>query len=125
MVVQDERVRIAKSVIEEKPPEVLGFSVRASEAKGRTRERIDKSHLTCTHCKKPGMKLQVVSNSWGIRNGGKIGANPTLAIVEEGQPAEAGGLEFMPPALTMLVLLLTVARNLLLRFCSLQNNRKP
>ncbi|KAL4581728.1 hypothetical protein LXL04_006255 [Taraxacum kok-saghyz] len=43
-------------IIDYKPPEVLGFSVRANMNKGRGRggDRPDKSHLSCSHCKKTG-----------------------------------------------------------------------
>ncbi|KAL4561341.1 hypothetical protein LXL04_033506 [Taraxacum kok-saghyz] len=56
LVVQDERVRTAQASFEDKPPEVLGFSVRANLNKGRGRggDRPDKSHLSCSHCKKTG-----------------------------------------------------------------------
>lgn len=53
LVVQEERVRSAKVTVDEKPPEILGFSVRASTNKGRNRgDKLDKFHLNCTHCKK-------------------------------------------------------------------------
>ena len=60
LLIQDERVRQAKSTIEEKPPEAVGFAVRTSTGRGRSdnsgnpRERQDRSHQLCTHCNKKG-----------------------------------------------------------------------
>ncbi|CAH1444911.1 unnamed protein product [Lactuca virosa] len=56
LVVQDERVWTAQGTVEEKPPEVLGFSIWVNMNKGRGRggEKPDKSHLLCSHCKKTG-----------------------------------------------------------------------
>lgn len=51
LVVQDERVRAASAVPDEKL-EVVGFAVRTG-GRGRGKfERVDKSNLFCTHCKK-------------------------------------------------------------------------
>lgn len=58
MVVQDERVRLAKEIPDEKHPEVLGFVVRTGYGRGRGRgDRPDRSHLTCSHCKKLGHEI--------------------------------------------------------------------
>lgn len=54
LVVQDERVHLAKGTTEDNPSDVLGFSIRATSGRGRSRDRPDKSHLTCSHCKKTG-----------------------------------------------------------------------
>nr|KAJ0185472.1 hypothetical protein LSAT_V11C900483690 [Lactuca sativa] len=54
LVVQDECVRTTNMAIEEKPADVLGFSVRTN-TKGRGRgEKTDKSYLLCSHYKKNG-----------------------------------------------------------------------
>ena len=63
LLVQDERVRLAKAVPEEKPPDAVGFAVRSLAPRGRSdstidnQEKPDKSHLRCTHCKKSGHKI--------------------------------------------------------------------
>lgn len=57
LLIQDKRVRQAKSATEERPPEALGFVARSSMGRGKSddqRERQDKSHLHCTNCKKSG-----------------------------------------------------------------------
>ena len=60
LLVQDERVRHAKPMPEEKPPDAVGFAVRSSMGRdkpdfsGDQRDKPDKSHLQCTHCKKSG-----------------------------------------------------------------------
>ena len=63
LLIQDECVRLAKTMLEDKPPEAVGFAVRNSTRRGRSdsssthrdqRDRPDKSHLVCTHCKKSG-----------------------------------------------------------------------
>ena len=56
LVIQDERVRLAKSMTEDKPPEAVGFALRHCTGKGKSenlvdqREKSDKSHLLCTYC---------------------------------------------------------------------------
>ena len=60
LVVQDERVRLAKGLSIDKPPDAVGFAVRTStttatqEASNDQKDRSDKSFLFCTHCKKRG-----------------------------------------------------------------------
>lgn len=60
LVTQDEHVRIAKAVSEEKPPDVVGFAIRTGIGRGKdtrsdgTKDKLDKSLLSCTHCKKSG-----------------------------------------------------------------------
>lgn len=56
LVIQDERVRTSHVVVEDKPADVLGFSVRATSNKGRggRAEKVDKSSLHCSHCKRSG-----------------------------------------------------------------------
>ena len=60
LLIQDERVRQAKSTTEDKLPEAVGFAVRASTGRGRSensgihREKQDRSTQFCTHCNKKG-----------------------------------------------------------------------
>ena len=60
LVVQDERVRLSRIVSEDKPTDAVGFAIRMSAGHGRSqstahhRDKPDKSHLHCTHCKKSG-----------------------------------------------------------------------
>lgn len=70
-VVQDERVRIAKGVIKEKHIKVLGFSVR-----------LDKSHMSCIHCKKNGHKARSCFELIGIQNGRKWEKRPKEEIAK-------------------------------------------
>ncbi|KAH7528615.1 hypothetical protein FEM48_Zijuj05G0090700 [Ziziphus jujuba var. spinosa] len=48
LVIQDERVRLAKTVTEDKPAEVLGFAVRTGAGRGRGKTE----RPVCSHCKK-------------------------------------------------------------------------
>ncbi|XP_021863565.1 uncharacterized protein [Spinacia oleracea] len=58
LVIQEERVRKARQPTEDRAPEVLGFALRTDSSRGRGRgDRVDKSHLTCTHCKKTGHEV--------------------------------------------------------------------
>ncbi|KAH7545427.1 hypothetical protein FEM48_Zijuj01G0092700 [Ziziphus jujuba var. spinosa] len=50
LVIQDERVWLAKTVTEEKPAEVLGFAVRTGTGRGRGKME----RPVCSHCKKTG-----------------------------------------------------------------------
>ncbi|RVW46987.1 Retrovirus-related Pol polyprotein from transposon TNT 1-94 [Vitis vinifera] len=50
LVIQDERVRLAKAVTEDKPAEVLGFAVRTGAGRGRGKTE----RPVCSHCKKTG-----------------------------------------------------------------------
>ncbi|XP_019154244.1 PREDICTED: uncharacterized protein LOC109150716 [Ipomoea nil] len=54
MVLQEETIRSTK-VPEDKSPEVMSFAVNTGSGKGHGRfDKPDKSHLSCTHCKKSG-----------------------------------------------------------------------
>ncbi|RVX05144.1 hypothetical protein CK203_020252 [Vitis vinifera] len=50
LVIQDERVRLAKAVTEDKPAEVLSFAVRTGAGRGRGKTE----RPVCSHCKKTG-----------------------------------------------------------------------
>lgn len=53
LVTQEERVR--SSSMHEEKPDVVGFSVRLGDGRGRGRpDKSENFHLTCTHCKKSG-----------------------------------------------------------------------
>ncbi|RVW82461.1 Retrovirus-related Pol polyprotein from transposon RE2 [Vitis vinifera] len=59
LVIQDERVRLAKAVTEDKPAEVLGFAVRTGVGRGRGKTE----RLVCSHCKKTGHET---STCWSL-----------------------------------------------------------
>eukprot|EP00261_Vitis_vinifera_P037428 XP_019078671.1 PREDICTED: uncharacterized protein LOC109123418 [Vitis vinifera] len=59
LVIQDERVRLAKAVTEDKPAEVLGFAVRTGAGRGRGKTE----RLVCSHCKKTGHET---STCWSL-----------------------------------------------------------
>lgn len=58
LVVQNERVRQAKQMPTEQPPEAVGFTLRTALGKGKqaggSKAKPDRSRLHCTHCKKTG-----------------------------------------------------------------------
>lgn len=58
LVTQEERVRLATSSSIEAPLDVMSFAVRTNTGRGRgTFDKPDKSHLSCTHCKKTGHEV--------------------------------------------------------------------
>ncbi|RVW73210.1 Retrovirus-related Pol polyprotein from transposon RE2 [Vitis vinifera] len=59
LVIQDERVRLAKAVTEDKPAEVLGFAVRTGARRGRGKTE----RPVCSHCKKTGHET---STCWSL-----------------------------------------------------------
>ncbi|RVW83549.1 Retrovirus-related Pol polyprotein from transposon RE2 [Vitis vinifera] len=59
LVIQDECVRLAKAVTEDKPAEVLGFAVRTGARRGRGKTE---RHV-CSHCKKTGHET---STCWSL-----------------------------------------------------------
>lgn len=59
LVIQDERVRLAKAVTEDKPAEVLGFAVRTGAGRGRGKTE----RPVCSHCKKTGHET---STCWSL-----------------------------------------------------------
>ncbi|RVW38432.1 Retrovirus-related Pol polyprotein from transposon RE2 [Vitis vinifera] len=59
LVIQDERVRLAKAVTEDKPAEVLGFVVRTGAGRGRGKTE----RPVCSHCKKTGHET---STCWSL-----------------------------------------------------------
>ncbi|XP_019081951.1 uncharacterized protein LOC109124309 [Vitis vinifera] len=59
LVIQDERVRLAKAVTEDKPAEVLGFVVRTGAGRGRGKTE----RPMCSHCKKTGHET---STCWSL-----------------------------------------------------------
>ncbi|RVX14877.1 Retrovirus-related Pol polyprotein from transposon RE2 [Vitis vinifera] len=59
LVIQDERVRLAKAVTEDKPTEVLGFAVRTGAGRGRGKME----RPVCSHCKKTGHET---STCWSL-----------------------------------------------------------
>ncbi|XP_060675585.1 uncharacterized protein LOC132804998 [Ziziphus jujuba] len=59
LVIQDERVRLAKTVSEDKPAEVLGFAVRTGAGRGRGKME----RPVCSHCKKTGHES---STCWSL-----------------------------------------------------------
>ncbi|CAO2834761.1 unnamed protein product [Amaranthus hypochondriacus] len=60
LITQDERVRLAKVVPDDKPPDAVGFALQTFSSKNKSealddqKERVDKSLLVCTHYKKRG-----------------------------------------------------------------------
>nr|GMD63195.1 Retrovirus-related Pol polyprotein from transposon RE2 [Ipomoea batatas] len=95
MVLQEETIHSAK-VSEDKSPEVMSFAVKTGSGRGHGRfDKPDKSHLSCTHCKKSGHDVSQCfeihgypewyenrgNNARGGRSGRGRGvprANPTL-----------------------------------------------
>ncbi|RVW61843.1 hypothetical protein CK203_064367 [Vitis vinifera] len=59
LVIQDERVRLAKAVTKDKPAEVLGFAVRTGAGRGRGKTE----RPVCSHCKKTGHET---STCWSL-----------------------------------------------------------
>ncbi|RVW45537.1 Retrovirus-related Pol polyprotein from transposon RE2 [Vitis vinifera] len=59
LVIQDERVWLAKAVTEDKPAEVLGFAVRTGAGRGRGKTE----RPVCSHCKKTGHET---STCWSL-----------------------------------------------------------
>ncbi|KAH7534036.1 hypothetical protein FEM48_Zijuj04G0195000 [Ziziphus jujuba var. spinosa] len=59
LVIQDERVRLAKTVTKDKPAEVLGFAVRNGAGRGRGKTE----RPVCSHCKKTGHES---STCWSL-----------------------------------------------------------
>ncbi|KAH7575065.1 hypothetical protein JRO89_XS02G0042500 [Xanthoceras sorbifolium] len=59
LLIQDERVRLAKATPEDTLSETaLGFALRTDTGRERGRvDRLDRSHLVCTHCKKTGHEV--------------------------------------------------------------------
>lgn len=51
LVIQDDRVCIARQLAKDRVPDVLGFALHAdNSSRGRGKgDRVDKTHLTCTH----------------------------------------------------------------------------
>ncbi|KAH7560579.1 hypothetical protein JRO89_XS10G0048100 [Xanthoceras sorbifolium] len=59
LVIQDEHVRLAKAVTDDKPVEVLGFAIRTGAGRGRG----NTERLVCSHCKKTGHES---STCWSL-----------------------------------------------------------
>ncbi|KAH7570956.1 hypothetical protein JRO89_XS05G0230300 [Xanthoceras sorbifolium] len=59
LVIQDERVRLAKAVTDDKPAEVLGFAIRTGAGRGRG----NTERPVCSHCKKTGHES---STCWSL-----------------------------------------------------------
>ncbi|KAH7570754.1 hypothetical protein JRO89_XS05G0177800 [Xanthoceras sorbifolium] len=59
LVIQDEHVRLAKAVTDDKPAEVLGFAIRTGAGRGRG----NTERPVCSHCKKTGHES---STCWSL-----------------------------------------------------------
>ncbi|KAL5834193.1 hypothetical protein ACOSQ4_013690 [Xanthoceras sorbifolium] len=59
LVIQDERMRLTKAVTDDKPAEVLGFTIRTGAGRGRG----NTERPVCSHCKKTGHES---STCWSL-----------------------------------------------------------
>ncbi|XP_021734823.1 uncharacterized protein LOC110701484 [Chenopodium quinoa] len=93
LVVQDERVRIAKQTPDEQASEAVGFAFRTSTGKQRTTasdEKADKSGLHCNHCKKHGY---VISDCFELKGYPDWWPNPS----KRGKPQQTSSKGRAPP----------------------------
>ncbi|RVW71815.1 hypothetical protein CK203_059216 [Vitis vinifera] len=77
LVIQDERVRLAKAVTEDKPAEVLGFAVRTGAGRGRGKTE----RPVCSHCKKTGHETSTCCRQQAGRGLGSARANAASSTI--------------------------------------------